>query len=83
MLGVIYIKQRNCNVFLFHNIKQKSSLSKIHAIIACMILKAKLFVILFGIVKSLENDLRIIILMQNKIKLSANYFSSKNSKLIE
>lgn len=48
-----------------------------------MILKAKLFVILFGIVKSLENDLRIIILMQNKMKLSANYFSSKNSKLIE
>lgn len=58
-------------------------MSKLHAIIACMILKAKLFVILLGIVKSLENDLRIIILMQNKMKLSANYFSSKNSKLIE
>lgn len=34
---------------------------------------------LFGIVKLFENDLRIIILIQNKIKLSVNYFSSKKS----
>lgn len=38
---------------------------------------------LFGIVKLLENDLCMIILIQNKIKLSVNYFSSKNGKLIE
>lgn len=38
---------------------------------------------LFGIVKLLENDLCMIILIQNKIKLGANYFSSRNGKLIE